>query len=270
MAGTTLFSGAAPPPSGAFPFIFSDESGVVQTASTQPFYGIGMIKLSDAGRWNDGLNAILDRARSAIAHSGSGGRRCDFEFKFAKVTATMLPHYAALIDYFSAQSDGYFCSLVIDKTLAGINPIAACGTPWDALITYSRTLFRGNIRPGEQAIIISDNYQKPRTSPKFYERELVRSLNSQIANVCMLESEASMFLQLVDVLLGCVMYHFKLDKGVIATPNVNKVALSSRLAKAYGVKTLAGNLTKSTPTYFSVWKYKPYSPALVPKRGPAP
>ncbi|HEV2738246.1 MAG TPA: DUF3800 domain-containing protein [Candidatus Elarobacter sp.] len=247
--------GAAPPPSGAFPFIFTDESGVVSTAATQPFYGVGMLKVSDAGRWSDALNLMLDRYVTTQAKAGSRKARTAYEFKFSAMTTGSRAFYEALIDYFVQQPDGYFCALVVDKRGTGIAPATAGGSTWDALIAYSMNLIRRNIATGEKAILISDYYQKPRKHPKFYERELISALGGAILNATMMDSGASIMLQLVDVLLGAVMYHFKLP-AMIAI-DADKRAVADRLSAAYGIPTLGAAITKTAPNYFSVWPFRP-------------
>ena len=198
---------AAPPPTG-FPFIFTDESGVVENEPSQPFYGIGMLKLSDAGRWSDATNRIIDRYVSGVEFRAASERqrgiaqgqpvapkvqlpRSAYELKFSQVKASTRPHYEELVDYFTGQGDGYFCAFVIDKRTPGIHPIRACGSPWNALIKYSLTLLRNNISSQERAIIVSDNYQKPRASPFYFEREIVSGLRTKAANAVMMDSSAS-------------------------------------------------------------------------------
>ena len=263
-----LAAAANPPPSGAYPFIFTDESGVVTTSATQPFYGIGMIKVADAGRWCDGLNTLLDRYIASVSQAGVRRSRTSYEFHFSKLTTATRPFYESLIDFFVQQQDGYFCALVIDKNMQGVDPIKACGSPWDALIKYSITLLRTNISSNERATVISDNYQKPKKSPYYYERALAFGLGAKVTNVVMIESAASIMLQLVDVLLGCVMYHFKLPS--LAVADVDKKAVADRLAAAYKVRSLATGLTKSRPNYFSVWKLRPYRRFQAAPIGPAP
>jgi hypothetical protein len=167
-----------PPVTESFPFIFSDESGVVLHDPSQPFYGLGMLKLSDAGRWSDGLTKILDRYVSAVAFKATNARiragqvappklklpRSAYELKFSDIKSSTRPHYDELVDYFTMQTDGYFSAMVLDKRLPEVNPMATWGTPWDCLIAYSAILFRSNIRPAERAIVIADNYQKPKTT----------------------------------------------------------------------------------------------------------
>lgn len=266
----------APPVGGAYPFIFTDESGVVANERSQPFYGIGMLKLTDAGRWADATNRILDHYVSGVENRSYAERqrriaageavppkvqlpRSAYELKFAEIKSSTRPQYEELVDFFTAQGDGYFCALVIDKRAPGVNPIAACGTPWDALIKYSITLLKNNIGNRERAIVISDNYQKPKNHPDFFERELVAGLGSRAANAVMMDSAASPLLQLVDVLLGCVMNHH--SSPLIANPNRHKKAVADRLAAAYKVPSLNRAFTRSSPNYFSVWPFVPRNPA---------
>jgi hypothetical protein len=268
---------SAPPVGGANPFIFTDESGVVKNEPSQPFYGIGMLKIADAGRWADATNRILDRHVSGVELRAEKERqrrlargevlppkiqlpRSAYELKFAEIKSSTRPQYDELIDFYTTQADGYFCALIIDKRAKGVDPIAACGSPWDALIKYSITLLRTNIGARERAIIVSDNYQKPKGHPQFFERELVAGLGARAANAVMMDSAASPLLQLVDVLLGCVMYHYKCPL-IVPAPNAHKKAVADRLAAAYGVPSLARGFTRSSPNYLSVWPFVPRKPA---------
>jgi len=244
----------SPPPSGAFPFIFSDEAGVVYRSATEPFFGIGILKLSDAGRWNYGLNRILDHAVSHLAVAGQTTGR-NFEFKFNLIKTTTLALYEELVDYYVAQTDGQFCAFIVDKRQPGVDPIAACGSAWDALIKYAITLMKRYVGPGEHAIVVSDNYQKPKKSPHYFERDIVVGLGNRAGNALMIESKSSMLLQLVDVLLGCVMYHYKM--ATLPANHAGKRSLADRLARSYGRTTLVGPWTKDQPNYFSVWPFRP-------------
>ena len=235
-----------------------------------------MLKVADAGRWADATNRILDRYVSGVELRSENERqrraakgdvlppkvqlpRSAYELKFAEIKSSTRPQYEELVDFFTTQADGYFCALIIDKRVKGVNPIAACGSPWDALIKYSITLLRTNVGVRERAIVISDNYQKPKDHAQFFEREVVAGLKSKIANVVMMDSAASPLLQLVDVLLGSVMYHYKCPL-IAPAPNIHKKAVADRLAAAYGVNSLAQAFTRSSPNYLSVWPFVPRNP----------
>jgi hypothetical protein len=270
------------PPSSEFPFVFTDESGVVWKSPTEPFYGIGMLKVCDAGRWSDELNLRLDRLVSGVQERQKRAddarllrgdpvplrprfKRSHVEFHFSEITTWNRNYYEDLIDFFAAETDGYFSALVVDKTKPGVDPITACGTTWDALIKYSVTLLSKRITDEEKAIVISDNYQKPRKSPQYYERQIITGLRGKAANAVMIESSACVLLQLVDVLLGCVMYHYKAPR----LPNIDndKKLVADRLAAVYKVPTLAGgNWRRTQPNHFDVWDFQPRTAAS--KSGP--
>ncbi len=242
------------------PFHFTDESGVVATDPTQPFYGIGLLKLTNVGPWNHGLNRILNQAvaAEALAGRGIGGPR--FEFKFNRVNRNNYGYYQSLVDYFLAQPDAYFNAFVVDKHQQGINIQNVYATAWEALLGYSYQVINPNIRGTEQAIVISDYYQKPNAAPEHYEDYLLRRIGPRLLNVTMADSSSSMMLQLVDVLLGCVMYHYKRSRLRVA--NTAKTALADRLASAYDRTDLQGTWTcRTNPNYFSVWPFVPQAPA---------
>lgn len=259
--GGGVVRAAATSSTATYPFIFTDESGVVATSITQPYYGIGMLKITDVGPWVDELNKLVDFYISTVAKAGVKRARATYEFHFSNLTSGTRSFYEDLIDFYLKRPEAYFCALIIDKKQPDIDPIAVCGTQWDALITYSNTLLQTNIKDSERAVIISDYYQKPRKSIKYYERELAAKLGSKVANVVMMDSAASIMLQLVDVLLGCVMYHYKLP--TLTGAHADKKALADKVAAAYGVTTLAQKMTKKHPNYFSVWPFKPKGPPAV-------
>ena len=78
-------------------------------------------------------------------------------------------------------------------------------------------LLRNMLDRDEQAAVIADYLNKPKAATRYVE-DSVAQLNAAyrrpIFNVCMLESDASLFIQLVDVLLGLVVYDCKLRRRV--------------------------------------------------------
>jgi hypothetical protein len=251
---------AAGPPSGDYPFVFTDEAGVAAFSPTEPYFGVGMLKIADAGPWNDDLNRLLD---VFIAQNSGRGRRTPrgrFELKFSAVTIGTRPLYERFIDYFVGRSDGCFSALVVDKRAAREEFVGKLGGSWGSLIAYSTALLRtalGTDRPDERAIIVADNYQKPKRHARYFERELVRALVPYAANVMMADSCASSFLQLVDILLGAVLYHHKLP--ILPRVDAEKKALADRVALAYGVPTLARTMSCTLPNRFSVRRF-PFVP----------
>jgi hypothetical protein len=72
-----------------------------------------------------------------------------------------------------------------------------------------------------------------------------------------LESHASLFIQLVDVLIGCIVLDFKRERESGRKFDVFKVKVCDFLKGKLEVQSLARNFTKHQPNYFSVWEFKP-------------
>lgn len=238
--------------------MFSDEAGVPAMSPTEPYFGIGVLKIADAGRWNDDLNHLLDQFVAGMSRHGRSKPRSHYEFKFKAITGSTRPHYDAMVDYFLRQTDGCFTALIVDKTVPGTNPIKACGSAYEAIIAYTSTVLKNRLDETERAILIADNYQRPRALPKYFEREIIRALGTRVANVTMTESHGSNMLQLVDVLLGAVMYHFK--RSTLARVDTEKIAVADRIAAAYGVRDLAHTFKATAPNRFDVWRFQPRAP----------
>lgn len=102
---------------------------------------------------------------------------------------------------------------------------------------------------------MADFYQKPKTSKRCYETE-IRQLEN-VYNVCMLESHASIFIQTVDILLGCVAREYNQTFSPNDYVSFYKNKVSEYLKQQLKRETLKGNFTTHTPSYFSVWEFKP-------------
>jgi len=85
------------------------------------------------------------------------------------------------------------------------------------------------------------------SSNKCYEIEVKSSNMSQIYNVCMIESHASLYVKMIDVLVGAVNFDCKnyFNKNI----QVNKVkkGIVNYLKKKLGVTSLAQNMTIHKP-----------------------
>lgn len=118
-------------------------------------------------------------------------------------------------------------------------------------------LIKNNLGVNDEICIIADFHQKPKSSNKYYETE-VRSCNlSKIYNVHMIEFHASLYVQMIGVLIGAVIFDFrnKFDKNI----HVNKIkkGIADCLKKKLGVTSLAKNITIHKPNYLSVWLFDP-------------
>ncbi len=73
-----------------------------------------------------------------------------------------------------------------------------------------------------------------------------------------LECEASIpFIQLVDVMIGCIVLDFKWARQPERKADVFKGKVCDFLKGKLGLQSLSGNFTKHEPNYFSVWEFNP-------------
>ncbi|OGZ79081.1 MAG: hypothetical protein A2358_03790 [Candidatus Staskawiczbacteria bacterium RIFOXYB1_FULL_37_44] len=72
-----------------------------------------------------------------------------------------------------------------------------------------------------------------------------------------MESDASLYIQMVDVLLGCIVYDFKIQNGMMIEDKENpKTKLLNYLKEKYKTDNFAKNQTIHKPNYLSVWSFK--------------
>jgi hypothetical protein len=229
-------------------FGFIDETGVLHNNSEQRFFGIGLLKCEDTSALYEELRVLKNRAESKFKKS------C-FEFKFSSITWGSHEFYYELINLYFKFTKLQFCSFVIDKANPGVKIEEAFPDTWEAYISYSKLLIKNNLQPSDKICVIADFLGKPTTSNKYYEPE-IKTL-SNIYNATVLESHASLFIQTVDVLVGCVVFDFRRKRQSEKKFDVVKGRVCDFLKGKLEVENLASSFTKDQPNYFSVWEFNP-------------
>ena len=229
-------------------FGFIDETGVLHNDREQRFFGIGLLKCEDTSALYEELRILKNRVESKF-------KKGNFEFKFSSITGGSHEFYYELINLYSKFATLQFCSLVLDKANPAIKIDEVFPDTWEAYISYSKLLIKNNIKPNDKVCVIADFLGKPKTSNKYYEPE-IKAL-SEVYNATVLESHASLFIQLVDVLVGCVVYDFRRSRQSEKKFDIIKGRVCDFLRGKLGVKTLDANLTLHQPNYFSVWEFNP-------------
>ena len=212
-------------------FGFIDETGILQTDPKQRFFGLGLLKLEDTAEFYNLLSKYYHKVISNIEAKRKlkiktlpnlidkkkifdllhSNRR--FEFKFNRVDEISLSDYMGLIDVYIQFPNNYFCTLVIDKDDPTFDFREYFPAAWEAYIGYSKTLIKCNLKENENIALIADYVDMPHGSTKYYERQL--NMIPQVYNTCRVESDASLYIQMIDVLLGCVVYDFKLQSKMM-------------------------------------------------------
>ena len=226
---------------------FIDETGVLHNDPTQRFFGIGLLKCEDTSVLYEELNALKSRAESKFAlinqQKGLPSPKGGFEFKYNSINNSSVEFYYQLISLYCKFSNLKFCSLVLDKANPNIKVADIFSDTWEAYIAYSKLLIKNNLSRDEKICIIADFLGKPKTSNKYYGPE-IKALDN-VYNATVLESHASLFIQLVDVLAGCVVSDFRRARQATLPVNACKAKVCDFLKTKLGVGSLAGNVTLS-------------------------
>jgi len=180
-----------------------------------------------------------------------------FEFKFNTVKRVGLPCHLQLIDEVFAHPPTCFLAMILDKHVATSAGAERAGSVWDSYIDYSRVLVQEGTAAGESVCVLADYQGKPRASGRYYEREILALADDQAApgtvfNVCMLESHASLLIQVVDVLLGAVDYDFLHLREPAKGTDPCKLALAGRLREHLGWDSLANGTSRPEGYWFEV------------------
>ncbi len=231
---------------------FIDETGVLKEKNTQRFFALGLLKIQDTSELYSELWKLKNQVISFLERNKQFKQSKPFEFKFYDVNYSTIDFYLKLIDLYFTISNLYFCCFIIDKDNPKIN--LSFFDAWEYYIKFSQLIIKNNIKNNEKSFVIADFLGKPKLINKYWEQE-IRTLEN-VCNACMIESHCSLFIQIVDVLVGATTYKFKVNRQGL-TPNPLKQKLYEHIEKHLKIKDIGRDFTKPTPNYFSVWEFKP-------------
>lgn len=264
-------------------FAFIDESG---NLASERYFGIGMLLIKDAGSLYDTIKPFYDKARdiaraqkekiitdylknnkneelAAIAKASVG-----FELKFKYINFTNNAVYAELLRKYFTFPECRFSAIVVDRQDKDFKPQEVFANPWSMYLSYSALLLSGNMNnlSGCNVCVLADDLTKPRAITATFEDALYSKITQKlksdgfargIFNATRLESHASLMLQIVDILLGAVLYDFKKAQGLISEKLGQRQEMAVQVIREMiGRSSLAEHFTANTPSYFNVWKMK--------------
>ncbi len=152
-----------------------------------------------------------------------------------------MPVLTTLVDVFFG-SDATFSAFVTDKQKHDV--ISRFGDQFKAYACLSRLLVRASIKRGETMFLIADEYSTP--PDETFEEDVRDHVNRKlrrpaVAGVCRMRSSGVDLLQLIDLLLGAVVYEYKAESGVVGLASYKpKVQLLDHIKEQAGVKTFVG------------------------------
>ena len=261
-------------------FAFIDESG---NSTQERFFGLGLLIIDDEiGDFYDKMKSYYDKAKD-LSYKNKllriqnlkreneveqlakiAGSSKNFELKFKYINSTNNDVYKSLVDQYFTYPKIKFCTLVIDR-----DKYKSTLKPCDAYIHQASMLIANNVRNISpcQICVLADDLTRPSTITKSFERSLSDAIsarleksNSQdkVFGVSRLESHSSLLLQIVDILLGCVMYDYKQNIGLISNKlSAKQGPVVDKVRDYLGAKSLANSHTYHKPNYFSIWEYNP-------------
>ena len=266
-------------------FAFIDESG---NSTQERFFGLGLLLIDDeVGDFYDSLKPFYSMAYelarnnklariselskqkeyAQIEEIAKSSKR--FELKFTHINSTNNSIYRELVDKYLSFPSVRFCTLVIDRKKQNgkgskWQPVL---NPWEVYIQQAAMLIANNIKNISpcQLCVLADDLTRPSIVQKSFERSLSdaivfrlkkQNMPDNIFGVSRLESHSSLLLQVVDILLGCVMFDYKNQVGLISEKlAVKQEMVVERLREKLNTKSLAQNKTYHKPNYFSVWEF---------------
>lgn len=261
-------------------FAFTDESG---NSTQERFFGLGLLMLQNTGALYDSVKPYYERIlanakliknrrikeliknNNLFELEALSNSSVQFEMKFRNINFSNNLIYKALIAEYFNFKDSMFCCLVKDR-----NEIKS-GTffdPWESYINDTAMLLANNIKKLShcEICVLCDDLSKPANISDTFENRLMVAVNKKLIKigisdclfgVVILESHASLMIQLVDILLGCVMFDFKREVGLISQKQFErKNIVVAECRNIIGEKILSKNFTAYKPNYFSVRKFK--------------
>ena len=135
-------------------------------------------------------------------------------------------------------------------------------------LSYSALLLAGNMNNlgACNVCVLADDLTKPKAIAQTFEDALRAKITQKlkqdghgrdIFNVTRLESHSSLLLQLVDILLGAVLYDFNKTNGLIgAKLEQRQEIVVQAVREVLARQTLADHFTANKPSYFNVLKMK--------------
>lgn len=235
-------------------FGFIDETGVLQKDPNQRFFGLGLLKLAQTATLYDQLVRLKNQILADLTRLEK-----PFEFKFNHINRSNYRHYRRLLDIYFSFPEAAFYVFVIDKQHPDFQMDKDFKDVWEAYIAYSKKLIHMSLGNDDEICVLADYLSKPKASTSYYEVEVARPNAKEagsVYNACMLESDAALFVQLVDVLAGCVVFDFRMKAQPDRVPNEFKRGMVELLRQKLKVGSLVGKLAVTQPNQFSVQPFE--------------
>ena len=204
-------------------FVFVDETGVNYS---DKYFGIGclMVPVDKIGEYYRVLQSQRGKIITAVKKKEEEialeldaeslvkfykGRRAPYEMKFKNINASTVQQYEWLIYHYFKMPELRFCCLIIDRHF---DKPPAQFSNFDLYIERLFMLLKNNVGDAE-FVVLPDDITTPKQN--CYESSLLTKLvdsGKKCFGVHRLESHSSIFVQMVDVLVGACVFDLKMAK----------------------------------------------------------
>lgn len=214
-------------------FMFLDETGTLG-GQRDPFFAVGLLHCVEPYE----LLRPIQRIRDTQAFYD--------EIKWNKVSNKNLPILKDVVSMVLSQGCR-FNVFIADKQKHDV--IGRFGGQFKAYECLARQLVIGAVRPNEVAWIIADEYSTP--SHETFEENVRDYVNKKlkrtaVAGVCRMRSGGVDLLQVIDLLLGAIVYEYKAESGAVQSASYKpKTLLLEHLKREAVVKTFVGGYRDS-------------------------
>ena len=228
--------------------VFIDETGILSGSTReQPVYGIGALVVPDTREITDRFYRMhfnfvsasrteRNEIRKDIRARGEHLTLAELdrmmwstrhhEYKFSEVTRSNLQQYIDLIRLYFSFEEVEFHSLMVNRLAEGFTLEQWEHDHWKAYTEFTRQLLERSLTRDVFAIV--DLQEKPYASSDYIE-DVLCSVDS-VKGCLRATSDMSVYLQIVDVLLGCVQFDWKDQRGYYGV-NIHASAGKARLSQ---------------------------------------
>lgn len=205
-------------------FFFLDETGILNR-KTQRFFALGTLMCP---RPQDLYN-LIQKLRDRTGFYD--------EIKWRGLSTKNFPLIEQVVDIFVENKASFSC-LVLDRERMDYWKYFK-NDFWRVYESFTVHLIRGSLPRGKRLVLLADFYPTPakidfedgvrKRVNGYYKREAV-------FGVCRIDSKSNDILQLTDLLLGAVVYEYKLSNKLIAKPSKLKRGILSYIKKTLDIK----------------------------------
>ncbi|EAH4572163.1 hypothetical protein D5V19_07865, partial [Campylobacter lari] len=235
---------------------FMDETGVlINNMDEKSYFGLGLLRLHDTSRLLQEITAIKAKHKGIIQEEykkrniNKSVKIGELKFNSLK-SKKYLQMYKDIVDACFTYEHFYFSAILINRSkIRNKNK-----NTWNLYLSFAKAHIKEHCKKDNNSIaIIADYLNKPKNEP-FFEDEM-RKLK-HVFNASMLESETSIFIQLVDIFIGAIICRYKhlgnIHKKVESKPKMQLVKyIEEKLEQKYneenlknGNKNCSGNYEK--------------------------